>query len=89
VVIVPTVTKLVFPASGETPASANVTDTWLAQNDMHITAYSAAITIAGTPVAGEPVLFQLSRDVAADDMTGDVKILGLMLEFTTDAATSA
>lgn len=62
----------------------NITDTWLAQDDMHISAYSSAITINGSPVAGEMVIFQLSRDVAADNMTGDVGIIGITLEFTID-----
>lgn len=64
--------------------AANVTDTFIAQNDLHITAQSAAITIAGTPVAGEQVHFKLTRDVAADDLTGDADILGVVLEYTVD-----
>jgi hypothetical protein len=60
----------------------NVTDTWLAQNDMHITGFSSAITIAGTPAAGEEVHFKLSRDVAADNMTGDVDVIGINLEYS-------
>jgi hypothetical protein len=64
----------------------NVTDTWLAQNDMHITAYSSAITLGGTPTAGEPILLQLSRDVVSDNMTGDVKVIGVMIQFTIDAS---
>lgn len=68
----------------------NVTDTnFNVDNDMQITAFSAAITIAGTPTAGEPVLLQLSRDVASDTLAVDAKVIGIMLEFTTDAATSA
>jgi hypothetical protein len=64
--------------------AANVTDTWIAQNDRHLTAFSSAITIAGTPVAGELVMFKLSRDVASDNMTGDVDIINLVLEYTVD-----
>lgn len=60
----------------------NVTDTWIAQNDVHITAFSSAITIAGSPAAGELVAFKLSRDVASDNMTGDVDIIKLVLEYT-------
>lgn len=62
--------------------AANVTDTWIAQNDLHITSKSAAITIAGSPVAGEEVHFKLSRDVASDNMTGDVDVIGVLLEYT-------
>ena len=60
----------------------NVTDTWLAQGDMHITAFSSAITIAGSPAAGEEVHFKLSRDVASDNLTGDCDVIGLILEYT-------
>ena len=68
----------------------NVTDTnFNVDNDMQITAYSDAITVAGTAIAGEPVLLQLSRDVAADTLAVDAKVIGVMLEFTTDAAVSA
>ena len=67
----------------------NVTDTWIAQNDMHTTSFSSAITIQGTPADAEPINFQLSRDVAADDMTGDVKIIGITIRYTvTDLASS-
>ena len=62
----------------------NVTDTWIAQNDLHITAFSSAITIAGSPAAGEQVHFKLSRDVASDNMTGDVDVIGVLLEYSVD-----
>ena len=60
----------------------NVTDTWLAQGDLHVTAFSSAITIAGSPAAGEEVHFKLSRDVASDNLTGDADVIGIILEYT-------
>lgn len=66
--------------------AANVTDTWIADDDLHVTAYSAAITVAGTPVAGELVVFQLSRDTAADNLAGNCEVLGVLLEYSTDAS---
>lgn len=60
----------------------NVTDTWIAQGDNHITAFSSAITIAGTPTAGDLIAFKLSRDVASDNMTGDVDVIKVVLEYT-------
>jgi len=60
----------------------NVTDTWIAQNDLHITAYSSAITIAGSPSAGEEIHFKLSRDVASDNLTGDCDVIGILLEYS-------
>jgi len=60
----------------------NVTDTWIAQNDLHITSFSSAITIAGSPAAGEEIHFKLSRDVASDDLTGDCDVIGVLLEYS-------
>jgi hypothetical protein len=62
--------------------AANVTDTWIAQGDLHITAYSSAITIAGSPAAGEEVHFKLSRDIASDNLTGDADVIGVLLEYS-------
>jgi hypothetical protein len=69
--------------------AANVTDTWIADDDLHVTSYSSAITIAGTPVAGEMVVFQLSRDVASDDLGVDAEVLGVLIEYSTDASNSS
>jgi len=62
--------------------AANVTDTWIAQGDLHITAYSSSITIAGSPAAGEEVHFKLSRDIASDNLTGDADVIGVLLEYS-------
>ena len=55
-------------------------------NDLAVTAESGAVTIAGSPAADEYVFFQIFRDVSADDLTADAKLLGVKLFFTTDAA---
>ena len=55
-------------------------------NDLAVTAESGAVTIAGSPSTDEYVFFQISRDVSADDLTADAKLLGIKLFFTTDAA---
>ena len=67
----------------------NVTDTWIADDDLHVTSYSSAITIAGSPAAGELVVFQLSRDVASDDLGVDAEVVGVLLEYSTDASNSS
>ena len=54
-------------------------------NDLNVTAESGAVTIAGSPSTDEQVFFQISRDVSADDLTADSKLLGIKLFFTTDA----
>jgi len=61
------------------------TDTWLAQNDLHIGPESSAITIGGTPADDDLVVFEVSRVVASDNLTGDARLIGLMLYVTTDS----
>ena len=58
-------------------------------NDLAVTAESGAVTIAGSPSTDEYVFFQISRDVSADDLNADAKLLGIKLFFTTDAANDA
>ena len=58
-------------------------------HDLAVTAESGAVTIAGSPSTDEYVFFQISRDVSADDLDADAKLLGVKLFFTTDAANDA
>ena len=55
--------------------------------DQQITAESGAVTITAA-AAGEQVYFQLYRDAAdgSDTFTGDARVLGMRLFFTTSAA---
>lgn len=66
-----------------------VSDTWLAQNDLHVTAESSAVTVGNTPIDDDLVIGQIARSVANDDMTGDAELLGIKIFFTTNAATDA
>lgn len=61
-----------------------VTDAWLAQNDMHISAATPAITIGGTVATGKTLQFRVYRNPAhADDnMAGDLRLIGIELTFT-------
>ena len=56
--------------------------------DQQITSESSAMTVAGSPAAGEQTYFQLYRDAAdgSDTFTGEARVLGIKLFFTTDAA---
>jgi hypothetical protein len=54
--------------------------------DLNVGSESSAITIAGTPAAGDQVFFQIFRDVSADDLTADALLLGIKIHYTTDAA---
>ena len=58
-------------------------------NDLDVAAESGAVTIAGSPGADEYVFFQISRDVSADDLNADARLLGIKLFFTTSAANDA
>ena len=60
-------------------------------NDLDVSSESSAITIAGTPAAGDQVFFQISRDAnnGSDTLTGDARLLGIRFFFTTDAANDA
>ena len=69
--------------------AVNVTDAGIGTvEDQQITSESSAITIAGSPAAGEQSYFQLFRDAAdgSDTFTGECRVLGVKLFFTTDAA---
>ena len=59
--------------------------------DVQMTSTSSAMTIAGTPADDDICFFQLYRDAAdgSDDFTGDARVLGIKLFYTTDAANDA
>jgi len=72
--------------------AVNVTDAGIGTvEDQQISAESGAVTIAGSPAAGEQSYFQFFRDAAAggDTFTGESRVLGIKLFFTTDAANDA
>ena len=50
---------------------------------------SGNVTIAGSPEAADCCFFQINRDVSADHQSGDARLLGVKLFFTTDAANDA
>ena len=64
-----------------------VTDDALgAAEDLMVTAESGAVTIAGSPAAGDLCYFNIERDVsdANDDMAEDAKLIGIKLFYTID-----
>ena len=56
--------------------------------DVQMTAESGAITIAGSPADDDQTFFQLYRDAAdgSDSFTGEARVLGIKLFYTTDEA---
>ena len=59
--------------------------------DVQMTAVSSAMTIAGSPADDDQTFFQLYRDAAdgSDTFTGEARVLGIKLFYTTDAANDA
>ena len=59
--------------------------------DQQISDESGAVTVAGSPAAGELTYFQLFRDANAggDTFSADARVLGVKIFFTTDAANDA
>lgn len=62
-----------------------VEDTFSAQEGIHISGESAALTIGGTPQEGDMVFFNIARKTADDDLTGDARLLELIVTFTRDS----
>jgi hypothetical protein len=59
--------------------------------DVQMSAVSSAMTIAGSPADDDICFFQLYRDAAdgSDTFSGDARVLGIKLFYTTDAANDA
>ena len=59
--------------------------------DIQMTSASSAMTIAGSPADDDQTFFQLYRDAAdgSDTFTGEARVLGIKLFYTTDAANDA
>lgn len=58
-----------------------VTDTLTAIGDVMISAETAALTVANTPVAGDWLQFRIARDPANDTDTSDARLLGVRVRF--------
>lgn len=67
------------------------TDTGGTTNDIYIGPESAAITVSGTPAAGDTVQFQIARAPAnaSDTMAIDARLHGIRVFYTTNASTDA
>ena len=57
--------------------------------DVHISAESSAITIAGSPAAGDLTCFQVFRDTSADNLNEDALLLGIKIFYTIDSGNDA
>ena len=84
--------RIADDASVNTAFGTNVAATAKAfsgtSNDLTVSAVSRAVTVASAAVDTQ-TYFQIMRDVSADDQTGDARLLGIKLFFTTDAKNDA
>ena len=66
-------------------------DAQSAVEEICASAESSAVTIAGSPAVGDLVFFRIGRDISDgnDDMSGDARLHGVKIFFTTDAANDA
>ena len=58
-------------------------------DDLMISDESGAMTVGGSPAAGDNVFFQIYRDVSGDTQTAAARLIGIKIFFTTDAANDA
>lgn len=65
----------------------SVTDGVTAANDQMTSSFTSAVTIGGTPAEGDMVVFQVNRDATngSDTCAVDAKLIGIRLNFTTNA----
>ena len=68
-----------------------VTDTLTATNDVCISSFTTAVTIAGTPQDSDLIWFQVNRNAAdgADTLDADAKLLSIVFTYTLDSAVAA
>ena len=59
-----------------------ISDTWQADEKMHITGWTPAMTLAGTPADQEFAKFQIYRDVSEDNLGGDAYLSAVLGKFT-------
>lgn len=60
-----------------------VTDGFLLDSDLHVTSATSAITVGGTPILGDLVVFQVYRDASngSDTYTQDARLLGVAIQY--------
>ncbi len=74
---------------GSWGTAITVTDTFITANDMHVSAESAAVTIGGSPAAGDIIFLQLQREVGSDTLGVDARVMCVEIFITTDAGIDA
>jgi hypothetical protein len=59
------------------------TDTWIAQGDIHVSAWTGDNTLAGSPAGGQWIHLELYRDAESvdDTLTGDARLISLQIRY--------
>ena len=73
------------PIDGTWGTAVTVTDTLIAAGDVHDAGETAAMTIAGTPAENDVIYLKVYRDVSADTLGVDAKLLGVHVYLETNA----
>lgn len=58
-----------------------VSDALIATGDIHISAWSGDVTLAGTPSGGKMAHLEFRRDVANDNLDADARLIGVQVRF--------
>lgn len=58
-----------------------VSDTWIADGDIHVSGWSGDVTLAGTLAGGQWVHLELMRDVSEDDLGGDARLIAVQIRY--------
>lgn len=61
--------------------AVELSDTWIAQGDIHVSGWSGDVTLAGSPAGGQWVHLEIMRDVSEDDLTGDARLIGVQIRY--------
>jgi hypothetical protein len=83
---------LLKPGSGVWGTAVEIEDESLnTDDDLHISAATAAMTIAGTPAEGKLVFFRVYRKAAdgTDDYDADAHLLGVNIQYVESSTASA
>ncbi|KKK51167.1 hypothetical protein LCGC14_3117670, partial [marine sediment metagenome] len=68
---------------GAVGTAIELADTFLAQGDVHISAFSGDVTLAGSPAGGQWIHLEIMRDVTSDNLTGDARLIEVQIKYKT------
>jgi hypothetical protein len=67
-----------------------ITDTVIADGDLHVTSATPALTVGGTPALGDLIQFEVYRNTdGTDDMAEDAWLIGCWIQFLKTNTVSA